>query len=204
MRFLGAGRDAVLVECTGSDEVIKVHAALRDNWPSGVVDAVPAARTLLVTFDEQGMTQDRLAAHLRGLSTEPGPVARGRTVEISVTYDGEDLHEVAELTGLGEAEVVRRHLGADYVVAFCGFAPGFAYLVGGDPALEVPRRPTPRTRVPAGSVALAGEFTGVYPRQGPGGWQLIGRTEATLWDLEQDPPALLSPGTRVRFSEVGR
>ncbi len=107
--------------------------------------------------------------------------------------------EIAQLTGLGVDEVIRRHQRAEYVVAFVGFAPGFGYLVGGDPALRVPRRSTPRTRVPAGSVALAGEFTGVYPREGPGGWQLIGRTEAVLWDLDRQPPALLAPGTRVRF-----
>ncbi len=202
MRFLRAGREALLVECADTDEVISVHAALRDTWSRGIVDAVPAARTLLVTFDDEATSYDRLATHIRGLATEVGQLAPARTVEIAVTYDGEDLSDVAQLTGLDEGEVVRRHLDGHYVAAFCGFAPGFAYLVGGDPALEVPRRPTPRTRVPAGSVALAGEFTGVYPRQGPGGWQLIGRTDATLWDLSQEPPALLAPGTRVRFREA--
>ena len=194
----------MLVECAGTDEVIGLHAALRDDRPGGVVDAVPAARTVLVTFDNKATSHDRLAAHIRALAIETGQTAPERTVEIAVTYDGEDLSDVAQLTGLDEREVVRRHLDGSYVVAFCGFAPGFAYLVGGDRALEVPRRPTPRTRVPAGSVALAGEFTGVYPRQGPGGWQLIGRTDTTLWDLSRDPPALLAPGTRVRFSEARR
>jgi len=202
MRFLPAGRQGLLVECADTDEVVGLHTALRHAVPAGVLDAVPAARTLLVTFDDGVTGRDRLATQISGLSTVPGQAEREETVEIAVTYDGEDLSDVARLTGLDEAEVVRRHLDGQYVVAFCGFAPGFAYLVGGDPALEVPRRSTPRTRVPAGSVALAGEFTGVYPRQGPGGWQLIGRTEATLWDLEQEPPALLAPGTRVRFTQA--
>ena len=120
-----------------------------------------------------------------------------------MVYDGEDLPDVARTTGLGQREVVERHLRAEYVVAFCGFAPGFAYLSGGDPALRVSRRNSPRTRVPAGSVGLADEFTGVYPRQMPGGWQLIARTDVVLWDLDRDPPALLPPGTRVRFVERG-
>jgi KipI family sensor histidine kinase inhibitor len=124
-------------------------------------------------------------------------------VVIEATYDGEDLAGVAELTGTPIDEVVRRHLAASYVVAFTGFAPGFAYLAGGDPALVVPRRDPPRTRVPAGGLALAGEVTGRYPHAGPGGWQLIGRTDAVLWDLGRAAPALLAPGTRVRFTEVG-
>jgi KipI family sensor histidine kinase inhibitor len=121
-------------------------------------------------------------------------------VEIPVTYDGPDLAEVARLTGLPADEVVRRHAAAEYVVAFSGFAPGFGYLTGLPAELRVPRRDSPRTAVPAGSVAVAGEFTGVYPRRSPGGWQLLGRTDAVLWDPERDPPALLVPGTRVRFT----
>jgi KipI family sensor histidine kinase inhibitor len=123
-------------------------------------------------------------------------------VEIPVIYDGADLAEVAEITGLSMAEVIDRHRRASYRVAFTGFAPGFGYLSGGDPALVVPRRSTPRTRVQAGAVGLAGEFTGVYPRPGPGGWQIIGRTELVMWDLERVPAALLRPGVKVRFREV--
>lgn len=118
---------------------------------------------------------------------------------IPVTYDGPDLVEVARLTGLTVDEVVAAHTGTPWRVAFGGFAPGFAYLVGGDPRLQVPRRETPRTSVPAGSVGLAGEFSGVYPRASPGGWQLIGRTDAVMWDVDRDPPALLAPGATVRF-----
>jgi KipI family sensor histidine kinase inhibitor len=120
-------------------------------------------------------------------------------VEIPVTYDGADLAEVAELTGLTPAEVAARHAAAEYTVAFCGFSPGFGYLTGGDPALDVPRLATPRTKVPAGSVAIAEAFTGVYPRELPGGWRILGTTTAVLWDLDRDPPGLFVPGTRVRF-----
>jgi KipI family sensor histidine kinase inhibitor len=130
-----------------------------------------------------------------------GPVEAPATdaVEIPVVYDGPDLADVARLTGLAADEVVAAHTGTPWRVAFSGFAPGFAYLVGGDPRLAVPRRERSRTSVPAGSVGLAGEYSGVYPRSSPGGWQLIGRTDAVLWDLDREPPALLRPGGEVRF-----
>jgi len=128
----------------------------------------------------------------------------GDVVDIPVTYDGADLEEVARLVGQTPAEIVRRHTAHEWTVAFCGFAPGFGYLVQPSGHWDVPRRQSPRTRVPAGSIALAGEFTGVYPRESPGGWQLIGQTEVTVFDLSRDPPALLRPGNRVRFADVGR
>ena len=122
---------------------------------------------------------------------------------IDVVYDGADLDEVARLTGLDRRRGDRRaHRHAPWRVGFGGFAPGFAYLVGGDERLNVPRRAEPRTKVPAGSVGLAGEFSGVYPRESPGGWQLIGHTDAALWDVDRDPPALLTPGMWVQFREV--
>jgi KipI family sensor histidine kinase inhibitor len=201
MRLLRCGESALLVELDGIDAVLGLHAALRDDPVPGVVDLVPAARTLLVAYDRRRTSYDALGSVLRARQHQPAPHAEGGVVPIEVRYDGADLAEVARLTGLSEREVVARHTTADYVVAFCGFAPGFAYLAGGDPALRVPRRPSPRTRVPAGSVAVADEFTGVYPREMPGGWQLLGRTDAVLWDLDRDPPALLPPGTRVRFTE---
>ncbi|HVU92653.1 MAG TPA: allophanate hydrolase subunit 1, partial [Jatrophihabitans sp.] len=129
----------------------------------------------------------------------PLAAAQGELVELAVEYDGPDLAATAAELGLSPAELVRRHAAGEYVVAFCGFAPGFAYLTGLDPALHVPRLAEPRTRVPAGAVGIAGEFTGVYPRPSPGGWRLLGRTDAVLWDLDRTPPALLPPGTRVRF-----
>lgn len=203
MRLVAAGRRGLLVECADLAEVMALHRALAADRPAGVVDLVPAARTVLLVFDETATTHVQLAAAVEAVDLDlahtPPP---SRAVTVEVVYDGEDLAEVATLTGLSVAEVVRRHAAAAYVVAFTGFAPGFAYLSGGDPALTVPRRATPRTRVPAGSVAVAGELTGIYPRQGPGGWQLLGRTDAPLWDLDRDPPALLTPGTRVRFETV--
>jgi KipI family sensor histidine kinase inhibitor len=198
VRALPAGTSAVLIELDSLEQVMGLDAALRRTPPVGTVDLVPAARTVLVVFDTATTSVERVVADISG---QISPVAEraGPLVEVPVVYDGEDLAEVAALSGLAEQEVVARHLRPEYRVAFCGFAPGFAYIVGGDPALRVPRRGSPRTAVPAGSVALADEFTGVYPRQMPGGWQLIGRTDAVLWNLDRDPPALLPPGTRVRF-----
>jgi KipI family sensor histidine kinase inhibitor len=164
----------------------------------GVVEVVPGYRTLLVTAASPG----EAAVVREALPALDLPVleqVRRRVVEVPVVYDGEDLAEVARLTGLSTAEVVQRHAAPEYLVAFLGFAPGFPYLVGLDPALHVPRRATPRTRVPAGSVGLAGEQTGIYPQPTPGGWQLIGRTSTALFDAEREPPALLAAGDRLRF-----
>lgn len=201
MRFLRAGASAVLVELDDLEQVIGLHAALRRAPPAGTVDLVPAARTVLVVFDGSATTADRVVADVRRTRMDPAAEQAGSLLELPVVYDGEDLRDVAEMTGLTEREVVARHRQPEYRVAFCGFAPGFAYIAGGDPALRVPRRDTPRTSVPAGSVGLADEFTGVYPREMPGGWQLIGRTDAVLWSLDREPAALLPPGTRVRFVE---
>ena len=195
------GDRALLVECGSGDEVLALSAALRDDKLPGVVDIVPGARTVLVA-----LTGPHELATLRSRLTEIG-IPEPRTdigpgygeVVIDVVYDGADLAEVSALTGLSADEVVEAHTGTAWRVGFGGFAPGFAYLVGGDPRLAVPRRSEPRTRVPAGSVGLAGEFSGVYPRESPGGWQLIGRTDAVLWDVDRPQPALLMPGMWVRF-----
>jgi KipI family sensor histidine kinase inhibitor len=200
VRILRYGRAALLVELAGTGEVMGLYRALSTAPPAGVIDLVPAARTLLVTFEPGKASFDELARVVEGTDPAAATGAPTGVVELRVSYDGPDLDAVAELTGLPRAEVIRRHTGGEYVVAFCGFAPGFAYLAGGDPALRVPRRESPRTAVPAGAVGLAGEFTGVYPRSSPGGWQLIGRTPAPLWDADRDPPALLVPGARVRFT----
>lgn len=202
-RMLVAGHHGLLVECEDLEDVMALHRSLEASRPAGVIDLVPAARTLLLTFDATTNRSDLVAAVTRAGAVESGAAPPVSEVVIEVTYDGEDLAEVAELTGIPADEVVRRHQAADHVVAFTGFAPGFAYIAGGDPALVVPRRDTPRTRVPAGSVALAGEFTGIYPREGPGGWQLIGRTDSVLWDLRRENPALLTPGAPVRFRQAG-
>jgi KipI family sensor histidine kinase inhibitor len=201
VRALAAGASAVLIELDSLDQVMGLDRALRNRPPVGTVDLVPAARTVLVIFDATRTSAERVVADISARPIGRATEREGPLVEVPVVYDGEDLAEVAALSGLSERDVVARHLGPEYRVAFCGFAPGFAYIAGGDPALRVPRRRSPRTTVPAGSVALADEFTGVYPRQMPGGWQLIGRTEAVLWSLDRDPPALLPPGARVRFVE---
>jgi KipI family sensor histidine kinase inhibitor len=193
------GDAAVLLDLDGLDDVLAWHAALQQDPPAGTTDLVPAARTLLLRFDPRRTTPAEVAGALRGI--RPPPVARFRAeeVEIPVDYDGADLEEVGRLTGLGADGVVAAHTAGEWTVAFCGFAPGFGYLVADEPRLQVPRRAEPRTRVPAGAVALAGEYSGVYPRASPGGWQLIGSTDRTVWDPTGDPPALLRPGVRVRF-----
>ena len=204
MRLRPAGERGLLVEVDELETVHRLHAALRDLELPDVVELVPGYRTLLVVAaPDRGEALDELAAGLPELELPPVGEAAGELVEIPVSYDGEDLPEVAGLTGLDAEEVVRRHTAPEYTVAFLGFSPGFPYLVGLDPALEVPRRDTPRTSIPAGSVGLAGGQTGIYPTTSPGGWQLIGRTEMVLFDPEHDPPALLSPGSRIRFTVAG-
>jgi KipI family sensor histidine kinase inhibitor len=202
VRVLPCGARAVLVELEDLDAVLGLHAALADDPPAGVTELVPAAQTVLVRFDPAVTDAERVGAAVQGVSFEPGAHPRGELVEIAVTYDGEDLEAVASHAGLSREEVVAAHVGGDYVVAFCGFAPGFGYLTGLDARLHVPRRDSPRKTVPAGAVAIADRFSAVYPRPSPGGWQLIGRTDVTLWDEARDPPALLVPGTRVRFTEA--
>jgi KipI family sensor histidine kinase inhibitor len=199
VRLLPCGRRAVLVEL---DDVLGFQAALTELAPEGVEELVPAARTLLVRFDPAVTDADRLGAVLRRVSPVDSAVAEADEVVIPVVYDGEDLADVAAETGLSVASLIERHTAGAYVSAFCGFAPGFAYLSGSDPVLHVARRSTPRTRIPAGSVAIAGEYSAVYPSASPGGWRLLGRTDAPVWDVERDPPNLLPPGTRVRFEAV--
>jgi KipI family sensor histidine kinase inhibitor len=201
VRLRTAGERGLLVEVEDLETVHRLHAALRELDPPGVVELVPGYRTVLIVADPgQAEALDELAARLPHLELPPAEAAAGATVEIPVSYDGEDLPEVAGLTGLEAEEVVRRHTAPEYTVAFLGFSPGFPYLVGLDPALQVPRRDTPRTSIPAGSVGLAGNQTGIYPTASPGGWQLIGHTDVTLFDPARDPPALLAPGTHLRFT----
>ncbi|MFD5341281.1 5-oxoprolinase subunit B family protein [Streptomyces hawaiiensis] len=199
MNVLLVGEDALLVEVSSGDEAQALHAELLRRRAEGSLSAreiVPAARTVLL----DGLDAPaRLAAELTAADLPPAPPRAGHVVEIPVRYDGPDLADVAAHWGVPEHEVARIHGDTEFRVAFCGFAPGFGYLTGLPPRYDVPRRATPRTAVPAGSVALAGPYTGVYPRSSPGGWQLIGTTDAVLWDHARVPAALLSPGTRVRF-----
>lgn len=202
MRFLPVSLTTILVELADLDETLALFASLQADAIGGIEEMVPAARTLMIRFRPEKVTSAELAAQIatRDLSAKIAPSEH--LVEIPVRYDGEDLADVAELTGLSVAEVIRRHTESEFTVAFCGFAPGFGYLVGGDPVLHVPRRKSPRTRIPAGSVALAGAFSGVYPQASPGGWQIIGTTPVKMWDIDRDPGALFQPGYRVRFFDM--
>ena len=199
MRLLPSGTTALLVELDDLDEVLALYAALVDDRPDGVVDLVPAARTVLVVADPARTTLPEVAAALRAAVPRHDRSATGELLKVPVTYDGEDLRDAAGLLDCSAEELVRRHTAAEWTVAFCGFAPGFGYLTSPAWPYDVPRRASPRTRVPAGAVALAGTFSGIYPRASPGGWQLLGRTELVAFDLDREPAALLRPGVRVRF-----
>ena len=201
---LDYGDQALMVKCGSTAEVLAWADVLRAAALPSVVDIVPAARTVLVKLDGpryQGVIRQRLRK-MRVTADEAAPADRSADVVIDVVYDGPDLAEVASRTGLTTAQVINAHTSTLWRVGFSGFAPGFAYLVDGDPRLRVPRRTDPRTTVPAGSVALAGEFSAIYPRQSPGGWQLIGHTDAVLWDIERPHPALLTRGMWVQFRAV--
>ncbi|CAJ1509785.1 5-oxoprolinase subunit B family protein [[Mycobacterium] burgundiense] len=200
------GDCALLIECDSTAEVLAWTAALTSAGLPGVLDIVPAYRTVLVKLDGpryQAPTRQRLERLPVSVQEQPTEPPGGKAdVVIDVVYDGADLVEVGRLSGLDPVGVIAAHTGSLWRVGFGGFAPGFSYLIGGDRRLQVPRRDEPRTKVPAGAVGLAGEFSGVYPRESPGGWQLIGHTDAVLWDVERPEPALLRPGMWVQFRAV--
>ena len=199
MRARPLGKDALLLECDGPGQVRAAYAEARRRRERGeldCVDVVPGATTVLLDgLRERERAQDSLS----DWRLEEPDLDEADVVELSITYDGPDLETVAAHWGLSVEEAVERHRELEHVVAFCGFAPGFAYVSGLPEELAVPRLGEPRSEVPAGAVGLAGRFTGIYPRASPGGWQLIGRTDARLWDLRRTSPALLVPGTRIRF-----
>ncbi len=201
MRARSFGTQALLLECGDTAGVRAAYAEARRRREAGQLrctEVVPAATTLLL----DGLRDpESVRAGLADWPTQAPVDERGDLVELAARYDGPDLEAVARHCGLEVDEVVRRHRDTEFLVAFCGFAPGFAYLGGLPEELEVPRLEEPRSRVPAGSIGLAGAFTGVYPRSSPGGWQLIASTDERLWDVDRDPPALLAPGTRVRFTD---
>jgi KipI family sensor histidine kinase inhibitor len=200
------GDCALLLECAGTDEVLAWTSTLRRAELPGVLDIVPASQTVLLKLAGpryQAPTRQRLSKlTLRPDDIADAPPGGRADVIVDVVYDGPDLVEVGRLTGLDSVGVIAAHTGGLWRVGFGGFAPGFAYLVGGDTRLRVARRGEPRTSVPAGAVGLAGEFSGVYPRRSPGGWQLIGHTDAVLWDIDRPEPALLTPGLWVGFRAV--
>lgn len=196
------GDRALLLECS-PDDVLGYSAAIRGAFDRGelrgIVDIIPAASTVLVKVDADA--REHLAA-LSRLTPVDGGVLDAGHADIDVVYDGEDLADVAEETGLSRDDVIALHTATTYRVGFCGFAPGFAYLTGVDERLAVPRLPSPRSRVPAGSVAIAAGYTAVYPRESPGGWRLIGCSQTVMFDPLRSPAALLSPGSTVRFRAV--
>lgn len=202
MRFLPVGPRTVLAELDDLDATLALFDALLADPVPGVAEIVPAARTLMIRT-EPGIAADAgLVTAVLARCPAPGTKPAQRSseiVELPVSYDGEDLADVARHMGLSEAEVIGAHQDTTWQVAFCGFAPGFAYMTCDDPRFDLPRRAMPRTRLPAGSVALAGRFCGIYPKDSPGGWQLIGRTPVPMWDLGRDPAAILRPGVRCRF-----
>ena len=198
---LDYGDQALLLQFDNTGDVLAWAAAIREAALPGVLDIVPASRTVLLKLAGP-RHQSAVRRRLRTLRVDADMVATAAPQEptvIDVVYDGADLAEVAERTGLTTAQVINAHTATPWQVGFGGFAPGFAYLIGGDPRLAVPRRSEPRSSVPAGAVGLAGEFTGIYPRRSPGGWQLIGHTDVVLWDIDRPNPALLTPGMWVQF-----
>jgi 5-oxoprolinase (ATP-hydrolysing) subunit B len=195
VRLIPYGTQALMAEYPTLSEVVAAAAAVRSADLSGVDEVVPGARTVLVQFSggEPPGLRDVLAAeheHVR---------ADGQLIEVPTRYDGADLAEVAERTAMSVDALISLHSGTEFVAAFCGFAPGFAYLSGLPAELQLPRRPSPRTLVPAGSLAMASEFTGVYPTASPGGWHLLGNVTVAMFDLAREPAALIAPGDRVRF-----
>ncbi|HJQ44967.1 MAG TPA: 5-oxoprolinase subunit PxpB [Amycolatopsis sp.] len=200
MRWLAYGPDAALIECGSLGEMSAVRAAVAGL--ADLVEVVPGARSVLVVarHGTKALAEARKVAE--GADLQQPPRTEPREIVLDVHYDGDDLALVADTAGITTAEVIDLHTGADYAVAFTGFAPGFAYLTGLPEPLRQSRLDSPRTGVPAGSVGVAGEFTGVYPRPSPGGWRLLGHTDTVLFDSHADPPALLAPGDRVRFRSV--
>ncbi|MEO6509652.1 MAG: allophanate hydrolase subunit 1 [Nocardioides sp.] len=198
MQVLPAGPSALLAEPDDPRDVPVLYADLRRDLACR--DLVPGARTVLLDGPaDLDASRTYLAAWRSSAHAGRAPA---HEVEVPTTYDGEDLDDVARRWGMTRAEAVATHIATEFTVAFVGFSPGFAYCTGLPPELAVSRLDRPRPRVPAGSVGLAGEYAGVYPSASPGGWRLLGRTDLTLWDASREQPALLTPGTRVRFREV--
>ena len=205
MRFLPVNSDSFLIELANLSETLALYDALREAALPGVDELVPAARTVLVHFSPWLTCARELSARIAALPPAAASERCVPPVEVAVRYDGEDLPELADMLNLSPGELAEQHQSLRWKVAFTGFAPGFAYMVCPDWPHQVPRRSTPRTRIPAGSLGLAGEFSGIYPQASPGGWQLIGSTATPMWDLTRRPPALLQPGAEVRFiPEQGR
>jgi len=202
MRFLPVNLDALLVELDDLSQTLALRASLDARRPDGVRELTPGARTILVAFDPAQTDAQRVADDVARRTLDRTVQQTGARIHIPVHYNGEDLDEMADFLGTTRQGLIDLHTSIDYAAAFIGFAPGYAYLHGDDSRLNVPRRPSPRTRVPKGAVALAGQYSSVYPQESPGGWQLLGVTPLVMWDAQRDPPAILRPGDRVRFVDA--
>lgn len=201
-RFLPVTPNSLLVELRDLDQTLALLAALQGDPLPEIAEIIPAARSLLIRSRPGSPADAALAARVLARlprADQAAPPPSGPMIEIPVIYDGADLDRAARHMDISPRQLIEAHQAALWQVAFCGFAPGFAYMTGDDPRFDLPRLATPRTVIPAGSVALAGRFCGIYPQASPGGWQLIGRSALPVWDLSRDPPALLQPGTRCRF-----
>lgn len=199
MRFLPVSHNIILVELKNLDETLTLLDSLDQKTIAGVEEIIPATRTLMIRFDITRLSSQILINEIVQRDLSKKIILSDKLVEIPVHYNGDDLQEVADYLKITPQEVIQRHIESEYVVAFTGFAPGFAYMTGGDPIFNVPRKKIPRTRIPAGAVGLAGTFSGIYPQASPGGWQIIGVTDEAMFDIERTPPALLQPGFRVKF-----
>ncbi|MDX7990635.1 urea amidolyase family protein [Xenorhabdus littoralis] len=204
MRFLPVNFNTIMVELNGLSETLALLNSLNMAPILGVDEIIPAARTLMIRFRPTKISAQQLAAEICHRDLQERSHVVGKKIEIPVHYNGDDLATVAEILGMTVQEVIHQHTENEYTVAFTGFAPGFAYMVSEALPWNIPRRKTPRTRIPAGAVALAGEFSSVYPQASPGGWQIIGITTECMWDLSRLSPALLQPGYRVNFRDAGQ
>ncbi|MEY1577358.1 5-oxoprolinase/urea amidolyase family protein [Providencia manganoxydans] len=205
MRFLPVNLSTFMIELQSLEETMALTDLLRDmSQQLAIEEIIPAARTVLVRFNPLTTEVNWLVSKISQLDVATADLKLDQLVTIPVHYNGEDLGDVAQHLGISVKEVIERHTENEYQVAFCGFAPGFAYMVSQHAQLNVPRRSSPRIRIPAGSVALAGEFSSVYPQASPGGWQLIGITETAVWDLQRTEPALLKPGYRVNYVDAAK
>ena len=203
MKIHPVGTRALLIDLDGLNQVMDYHAALSAQPLKNQVDCIAAATTVLLTFKTPDSAH-HAAEYLKDFTPPSAKASEVRTVEIDVLYDGEDLVDAAKLLGISREALIEWHTSTEWTAAFGGFAPGFTYCAPANPddARAIPRRANPRTAVPAGAVAIAGDFSAVYPRQSPGGWQLLGTTNTPMWDSAAEPPALVQPGDRVRYRAV--
>ena len=203
MRFLSVNVDSFLIELASLEETLALYSKLQQVKLDGIKELIPAAKTILVFFNEFETTLQKLVFCIEKLEIGSSIDRQAEEVIIPIIYDGEDLSQVAELQGMSVAEVIKKHQQSIWNVAFIGFAPGFAYLTSSDhPFTDIPRLKVPRKKIPAGSLGLAGKYSGIYPKDSPGGWQLIGTTLEKMWDLDRKNPALLLPGMKVHFEDV--